>query len=190
MKGKVITTCVALVLICIVGGIWWFNHDKGETNTEDQQAAATGEIDYVALLSSNGTGQEIRLPNSEEIVYIEGISEEEAAILDSTLRHYEELLNAVEGEITTIGSVNTAAVEAWLNPEINIVDAFASTEYDATGSIAWLTNPLKTALIREDCAEAFYFQPREGGGYTMSYGYYLIGYVYSGMWQLAPIPQQ
>ena len=194
-KGTIITTCIALAGMAVVGGIWWFNHGKDKSGEENQQAATAteAEIDFAELLSSKGIKQAIRMPNSEEVVYIEGISKEEADSLDNALRMYEETLGAEVDTTDSLAYIYTEmgpAIESWFDPAVDTVAAFKATEHDPTGVNAWLTNPLEEALAREEYKNAFYFKERSDGGYNMSYGYYLIGYTHSSLWQLLQQAEQ
>lgn len=187
MKKKAIPVVVAIVGIVVIGGVYLFNHDKDEKEAESQQTAIEAEIDFAELLSGNGTEQAIKLPNSEEMVYIEGISQEEADALDKAFRQYEEVANTevdTTNELAHLYTEMGPAIEAWFDPEIDTVADFKSVLHDTNETVAWLTQPLEQALEREDCANAFYYKEREGGGYTMSYGYYLVGYAHSSTWQL------
>lgn len=186
---KKIIIAIVAVLVCVgVGTLIYLNVQKDKkAEAESQQAAAAEEIDFVELLSGRGLEEAVRLPNSEEMVYIEGITKEEADGLDSALRMYEETLGAEVDEADSLAYIYTEmgpALEAWFDPNVDTVANFKAVDHDATGAGAWLTQPLEQALAREDCANAFYFTQREGGGYTMSYGYYLVGYAHSGLWQL------
>lgn len=183
---KFLIAIVAIVVIGGIGTIIYLNVQKDKKEAEDQQAAIEGEIDFAELLSGNGTEQAIKLPNSEEMVYIEGISQEEADALNNAFRQYEEVADTevdTTNELAYLYTEIGPAIEAWFDPKIDTVADFKSVLHD-NGTVAWLTQPLEQALEREDCANAFYYKEREGGGYTMSYGYYLVGYAHSSTWQL------
>lgn len=185
-------TAGAIVLACIIGGVCWFNYNKDKKEAENQQAAIEAEIDFAELLSGNGTEQAIKLPNSEEMVYIEGISQEEADALNNAFRQYEEVAGAevdTTNELAYLYTEIGPAIETWFDPNVDTIADFKAVLHDATGTVAWLTQPLEQALEREDCANAFYYKEREGGGYTMSYGYYLVGYAHSNTWQLTQTEQ-
>ncbi len=191
-KALCIIGCIALAAVVVV--LVYLNVRKDKKEAAEQQAAAAEDtIDFAELLGGRGLEEAVRLPNSEEMVYIEGITEEEAAALDNAFRQYEESIGAEVDETNSLAYIYTEmgpAIEAWFDPNVDTVANFKAAVHDATGATAWLTQPLEQALAREDCANAFYFTQREDGNYTMSYGYYLIGYAHSSLWQLLQPTEQ
>lgn len=136
--------------------------------------------------------QPIRLIDSDDMVYIEGITVEAANTIDSVFRYYEATDGAesTDGELAWIYNPLRPAITDWFDPGFDLVETFkVLKETDKTGSmetgtLAWIINPLSAELTSENADDIFYYRPdAELNGYIMSSGYFYLGYAYSNMCQ-------
>ncbi len=185
-RGKIIMGALALIGIAVIAGFMIANRNKDKSDNEDNQANVTTTEDLTALIAGeNETWQEVRLINSDTVVYIGGISPEEAADIDSIFRYYEESEGAeiTDNELAQIYEQMKPAILEWFDPEFDMVTAFkdkVGTTAD-TSSIAWVVNPMMQYLVDGNATDYIYFQKDEDGNYHMTISYYMMGYVYSDM---------
>ncbi len=188
---KLIPFFIALVgIICI---LIYLNVKKDRQRAEEPSETATeeasGEINLAEFKPADGALLSVRLPNSEELVYIEGADEVTIANIDIIFRHYEE--NAGTTEATTEETANEGSLE-WLGQqftevEIKLAECFdpgfdlrtAYNEKTASIGETHRFHELVSALSKQP-EEAFYFRKDEElGGYRMSVGYCFMAMVYT-----------
>ncbi len=188
---KLIPFFIALVgIICI---LIYLNVKKDRQRAEEPSETATeeasGEINLAEFKPADGELLSVRLPNSEELVYIEGADEVTIANIDIIFRHYEE--NAGTTEATTEETANEGSLE-WLGQqftevEIKLAECFdpgfdlrtAYNEKTASIGETHRFHELVSALSKQP-EEAFYFRKDEElGGYRMSVGYCFMAMVYT-----------
>ncbi len=188
---KLIPFFIALVgIICI---LIYLNVKKDRQRAEEPSETATeeasGEINLAEFKPADGELLSVRLPNSEELVYIEGADEATIANIDIIFRHYEE--NADTTEATTEETANEGSLE-WLGQqftevEIKLAECFdpgfdlrtAYNEKTASIGETHRFHELVSALSKQP-EEAFYFRKDEElGGYRMSVGYCFMAMVYT-----------
>lgn len=187
---KLIPFFVALVgIICI---LIYLNVKKDRQRAEEPSETATeeasGEINLAEFKPADGELLSVRLPNSEELVYIEGADEATITNIDMALRHYEEtsaIIKAAgdtseEGGFATleqrIVEVESRLVECF-NPEFDLRAAYGEkvASINEGHQLYWLISGLSNQP-----EEAFYFHnDEELGGYRMSAAYYFMVTVYA-----------
>lgn len=186
---KLIPFFIALVgIICI---LIYLNVKKDRQRAEEPSETATeeasGEINLAEFKPADGELLSVRLPNSEELVYIEGADEATITNIDMALRHYEEtsaIIKAAsdtteEGGFATleqrIVEVESRLVECF-NPEFDLRAAYGekAASINESHQLYWLISGLSNQP-----EEAFYFHnDEELGGYRMSAAYYFMVTVY------------
>lgn len=185
-KSRIVVAVIVFVGVVAIAGLCWAISSRNKNQTDE--TATNTNIDLSVLESADSsTLQPIRLPNSEEVVYIEGVTTNDVALIDAILRRFEELdgTEATEaGELAWIYTDLQPAINDWFDPDFDLIGAFSATEHtpESDGAMAWLSVPLSQNLAADESGNAFYYKKdAELGGYRMSAGYYLIGFVYSGM---------
>lgn len=181
---KIVALMATVALMLVLGGC----RGKGET-----VAISRDEIDDVPIWSDipsdASSSQSLKLLNSDDVVVIEGITEEEVADIDAVLRHYEKLDEMHEdledaGAITWLYRPLRPALSSWFNPEFDLVET-VTRELDNNNQalddspIAWLAKPLRNYLLDDETQGLFYFVEEQSGCYRMSREYYLLGFVYA-----------
>lgn len=192
-KVRLIMALGAIALIITIGVIWFVttrNEEKANPDATGTAAEETsGEINLAEFKPADGELLSVRLPNSEELVYIEGADEATIANIDIIFRHYEE--NADTTEATTEETANEGSLE-WLGQqftevEIKLAECFdpgfdlrtAYNEKTASIGETHRFHELVSALSKQP-EEAFYFRKDEElGGYRMSVGYCFMAMVYT-----------
>lgn len=163
-------------VVLVVASIGVVCHTN-QTSASNSQSTTTEDI-------ASSTMQPIRLVNSEETVFIEGVTAAEATYLDALFRGYEQ---AVSEPLNTTGTTLwiyaplMLVVLNWFDPNFNLIPAFqqASENYSRTGPLSYIINPLNEALTSPEAENIFYYKTDEQlGGYRMSLYYFLAGYVY------------
>lgn len=187
---KFLIALVAVVAVVVIGVLIYLHVQKDKP--VDISQVDLDNVDLSTLAPADPSSlQPIRLLNSEDIVYIEGISTEDAAYIDQVFRLYEETDGAevTEGELAWIYNQLQPTVANWFNPEFDLVDAFNASDHteETVGSMSWLFNPIVQNLAKENSDEVFYYRyDGDLNGYRMSTAYFFLGFAYSGMWQVAP----
>ena len=187
---KLIPFFVALVgIICI---LIYLNVKKDQQRTEELSETATeeasGEINLAEFKPADGELLSVRLPNSEELVYIEGANEATITNIDMAFRHYEETGTNIEATGDTseeggfatleqrIVEVESRLVECF-NPEFDLRAAYGEkvASINEDHQLYWLISGLSNQP-----EEAFYFyNDEELGGHRMSAAYYFMVTVYA-----------
>ncbi len=182
---KLIPFFVALVgIICI---LIYLNVKKDQQRTEESSETATeeasGEINLAEFKPADGELLSVRLPNSEELVYIEGADEATITNIDMALRHYEEtsaIIKAAgdtseEGGFATleqrIVEVESRLVECF-NPEFDLRAAYGEkvASINEGHQLYWLISGLSNQP-----EEAFYFHnDEELGGFDDCAGFLVV----------------
>lgn len=124
-------------------------------------------------------GQAIKLVNSEDIVYIDGISAEDAKMIDALLRYVEDTSKITDADLAQQFDQIAPKIAQWFDPNFDVVDVFRDANCE-------LRNETTNSLVfSENAKEELYFVEFDGqtGIYSMSSGYYLLGYYYSGIEQ-------
>lgn len=190
IKARIITTAIALVAIGAIGTLAYLNTKKDRQNPDEQTAAdaeTTSEMNLAEFKPADGELLSVRLPNSEELVYVEGADETTIANLDTVFRHYEESANTAEATDEAVEEGSLAWLEQRLteteakliecfNPEFDLYNAYSekTASINESHQLYWLVSGLS-----EQPEEAFYFREEEAlGGYRMSAAYYFMGMVY------------
>lgn len=163
----------------------------GANKSSADQADIERPNPSVAESDINGL-QAVRLINSDEMVYIEDITAEEAATIDLVFRYYEATNGAetTDGELAWIYNPIRPAITDWFDPEFNLIENFKTLKQTdetgdmKTGTFAWIINPLSTELASQNADNVFYYRADQDlGGYVMSGGYFYLGYTYSSICQ-------
>ncbi len=181
-KSRAIVTTIAIVGIVAIAILCWAISSRNKNQTDE---AAT-DIDLSVLGSSDpSTLQPIRLPNSEEVVYVEWLPAEDVTKIDGLLRQFEQAdadTAAEAGEMAWIYTETLPAIAEWFNPEFNLVEAYKASDHPSETDPVMdeIITALEYNLAKENANDIFYFRKGETG-YRMSAGYYLLGYVYSGI---------
>lgn len=191
-KVRLIMALGAIALIITIGVIWFVTTRHEEKANPDATGTAaeeaSGEINLAEFKPADGELLSVRLPNSEELVYIEGADEATITNIDMALRHYEEtsaIIKAAsdtteEGGFATleqrIVEVESRLVECF-NPEFDLRAAYGekAASINESHQLYWLISGLSNQP-----EEAFYFHnDEELGGYRMSAAYYFMVTVYA-----------
>ncbi len=190
-----VTVALIVVAVLCVGIFNNRSRNKDEDKDPSSEAGASKDYDGFTAAELIGYGkdepQAIRLPNSDSLVAIEGITEEDAQMLNQIFRAIEADATVAQ-EDTPLSKVINRLLDGF-DPEFNLVETFqveydAERPYDTVGTVAWIANPLREVLLSDEAAEAIYYN-KVGEDYTMSFGYYLMAVCYSRAWEIPSTAQ-
>ncbi len=178
MKKKVLNMgAVIIALVCIIGASWYFDHKNAKITTS--------QINSINLGPNEAALKPIRMINSDDIVYVEGISDEMASDINLVLRRYEETGDLkMDDDMLWVYSQLQPTIANWFNPDFNLIEAFSAKNHtlESDGKTAWLSVQLSQILASGDTDSIFYYRYDDKlGGYRMSAYYYLLGLSYSCM---------
>ncbi len=181
-KSRIIVAVIVFVGVVAIAGLCWAISSRNKNQTDETATnidlSLLGPVDTSKL-------QPIRLPNSEEVVYIEWLPAEDVTKIDGLLRQFEQAdadTAAEAGEMAWIYTETLPAIAEWFNPEFDLIEAYKASDRPSETDPVMdeIITALEYNLAKENANDIFYFRKGETG-YCMSAGYYLLGYVYSGI---------
>ncbi len=155
----------------------------------EEDAASTEKTPTTVWTTNQDLLHQIRIPNSDETMYIEGLSDEEASNTDQILRLYEQAdgseNSTYAGELAWLYEPLKHTVADWFNPDFDLPGELRSTWGDKQiQGIDPLANDITMSVksYLDTYQDEIYFkEDPELGGYRMSARYYILGYLYTSL---------